>query len=686
MAEPGNEVKKTKGHDRLFPALAALAVAAFTFLVFLPALRGGFVIWDDDLNFLQSANYRGLGWENLKWMFTPSGNQGPYTPLASLSFGLDYVLWGMDPHGYHFTAVTLHALNAALFFFVCAKLFTLTSEAAGRARVVLAAAFAALLFSLHPLRVETVCWLSDRHDLLAFPFYLCAALAHLCHVPGEERGRFTRLYGLTLLFFVLALLSKGMAITLPAVLLLLDIYPLRRLPADPRRWAAPENRLVLLEKLPFFALAAGFGALGYFLQSKVGTVSSYGAQGLAGRVSAMLFSAFFYVRKSLWPAGLLPVYRFPEGYSLLGAQAFPAAVFTAGVTAAVLYHARRFPAAALAWTYYLIAISPVSGLIKFTFPAADRYSYLPCLGFAALAGAGVLKLCSAVPRYTRACSAAALALLCILGTVSVRQQAVWHDSGTLWRHTISLDPGIEVAHNNLGVFLAASGQPAAAADSYFNALKVNPASARAHLNLCGLLPTLGRADLAVPHCVEAEKLLPGAAGLHNNIGVALSMLGSLDAAIAQYDLELARDPAFAEAYYNRGYALHMKGDVNAAVKDYLAAQAAAPGLAKAHYNLGVIYAAAGRTAEAVLQYEAVIKADPGMPVAHNNLAILLAQQGRLDEGVAQYLEAIRLKPDYAEAFYNLGLDLARHGRDAESRRYYLRAVELNPRIGPPYGK
>ena len=701
------------------PWLAPALVAFITLVLFLPSLRNGFISWDDLENFSENRNYRGLGWENLKWMFT-TFSMGPYAPLTSVTFGLDYVAWGMNPFGYHLTSVLLHAGNSLLVCLIFARLLAAARPfpPARDTDLYLSAGAAALFFSLHPLRVESAAWLSGRHDLLAGFFYLLAVLWYLG--PRTEEGKTSSLWRrhlLPLAAFLLALLSKGIAITLPATLLLLDVYPLRRLPANPAAWLSRENRAVLVEKLPFFALAAAFGAIGFLCQAKVGALTSMQQSGFSARAAHILFSVFFYVKKTLVPSGLYPVYRLPADFALLSGQTLLAAAgITALTLAAAAAAARRKPAGLTAWLYYLAALSPVSGILKFSAPVADRYSYLPGLGFAALAGAGLWKgLRSENKNMKPACLLFAGLALAGLAALTLRQQQVWRSSEALWRHTLAVNPAIDAAHNNLGVLLAAQGKteeavshyrealrlnpamPTAytnlgvvlaarggyeeAARYYLEAVKIDPACYKAHNNLCGILPLQGKADLAVKHCLEALKIKPDATGLHNNLGIALATQGNIEQAVLEYTEELRLNPGFAEAHYNLGHELAAQGKAGPAIEHYTEAVRLNPAMAKAYYNLGVLLAAQGKPAEAVRYYKEAVRADPALAVAHNNIAITLNQLGRREEAAAHFQAALKINPDYAEVYYNLGLDLVRHGKNEEAAKHFRRAREINPNIG-----
>src|SRR3989449_3447697 len=242
---------------RLLPVL----IAFVTFVPFLPTLDNQFVNWDDDDNLVENPQYRGLGWTHLRWMWTTS-HIGHYAPLTWMTFGLDYLLWGMNPVGYHLTNLLLHAANAAVFYLVARRILGSAlpgPRERGNVGLAASAAFAALLFAIHPLRVESVAWATERRDVLSGLFYLLTLLVYLRAGEQGERGRSG--YWASVGLFVCALLSKSMAVSLPVVLLILDVYPLRRLGGARGWWGEPPRR-IYLEKIPFvlLALAASGGA------------------------------------------------------------------------------------------------------------------------------------------------------------------------------------------------------------------------------------------------------------------------------------------------------------------------------------------------------------------------------------------------------------------------------------------
>ena len=698
------------------PAIPALT-AAVTFAVFLPSLRNGFLTWDDALSLFGNVNYRGLGPEQLRWMFT-SFPLGPYTPLAWMSLGFDYCVWGMKPFGYHLTSVVLHSLNALVFYFLCRKLLALAAgpfPAEKEKELSLAAAFAALFFAINPLRVEPVAWISGRHDVLACLFYMLAVLWYTAqYCAGRERTPFRRRLLPALAAFLLALLSKGMAISLPVALIVLDVYPLKRLPGPQGRWFCRETRQVWLEKVPFFLLALVFGAVGYAGQLRAGSLSTFQEFGVSYRCAQVLFGTAFCVWKTLLPLKLLPLYRLPEGAGLLNWQPLLSGTLVAAITASVIAARRRWPAGLAVWLCYLAALAPVSGIVKInTQSAADRYTYIACLGFAVLAGAGFLAgRRAAGGRFKNLCLALACLVLAALGHLTWNQQKVWRDSETLFRYALSVDPQLDYAHNNLalelnrqkktdeaihhyeealrinprfapahknlGAILAARGRPDQAVEHYIEARRLAPEHKETTLEQCGILAALGRFDEALKQCQEALKLTPNDARVHNNTGLVLAAQGRPDAAAGHYREALKIDPGFAQAHNNLAAALNQQGRFEEAVAHYLKAVKLKPDYAEAYYNLGQNLAALGRFDEAVTHYRAALKIKPGLALAHNNLGTALSALGRLDEAVGEYQEALRLRPDLAVAHYSLGAVLYKQGKLEQSGGQYEAALTLDP--------
>ena len=608
---------------------AALLVSAVTVLVFWPVLDNQFVNWDDDRNFLNNPHYRGLGPPQLRWMWTTS-HLGHYHPLTWMSLGLDYALWGLDSSGYHLSNLILHAANAALFYLVSLRLL------GGRRG---AALLAALLFSLHPLRVESVAWVSERRDLLSGLFFLLSILAYLRAQQQGPRGRWL---ALSLISFAAALLSKVIAVSLPVVLLALDYYPLRRF--------SKEFRRACLEKIPYLALAAaaGFAALAVQRTGLAGFAEHVGA--LAGlRAGLSLYGLAFYLWKTVAPVGLYPQYVLPADLSPLDPRlAAGAAVVVAGTALAALLWRRR-PAVAAVWACYVAGLLPVLSIARVDLQqfAADHHAYLATLGLALLASAGM----AALPRRWGPWMAAAL--LIPLAVLTRRQIGVWRDSTTLWRHAVAGAPDSVVARNNLGEVLAAENRLEEAVPHFQRAIQIRPRHAHAHYNLGRAYQRLGRTEAAVAPLREAARIEPAFAAAHNDLANCYAALGRSQEALDHYRRALSARPDFPDAHYNLGSLLHRQGQLDQAISHYREALRLKPSYPDAHNNWGVALDALGRSAEAIEHYRQALALDPGNADAHNNLGVSLEAGGEGPQALAHYRHALRLNPSHADARANL---------------------------------
>src|SRR5438132_336409 len=528
--------------------LVPLLVAFVTLTAFLPALQNGFVNWDDDINFLRNVHYRGLGPSELRWMFTTSIGTGQWIPLTWLTLGLDYILWGMRPAGYHLTNVLLHAANASVFFFVVLRLLTLALPGPAERGHALAvsAGFAALVFAIHPLRVESVAWVTERRDVLSGLLFLLTLFSYLRAADGGARGR--GWYWLSVAVFVCALLSKSMVVNLPVVLLILDVYPLRRLGGAIGWWSEPARR-VYVEKIPFVLLAAAASAIAVMAQVSVHAAASLAQLSLPGRLVVSAYGLGFYLWKMVVPVNLSPLYELPRTMDPVAPPFILSYALVLAITAIVLALRRPVPGLPAAWVAYVVVLLPVLGILQ-SGPqiAADRYTYLAGLGWASLAGAGLLSTWRRWPPFVLTCLA--FVLLSCFGTLTWNQVEVWHDSEKLWTHALAIDPKTSMAQFGLGRVRADQGKPAEAIEHYRQALNIKPDYGAAHYNWGVVLGQQGRLADAVEHFQQALRLKPDFAEAHNNWGFALAQQGKRAEAIEHYRHALRLNPDNALAQSN----------------------------------------------------------------------------------------------------------------------------------------
>ncbi len=534
--------------------LIALGLAAVTLVVFAPALGNGWVDYDDDRNFLTNPGYRGLGPAHLRFMLT-GVIMGHWTPVTWLSHGVDYAVWGMNPLGYHLGNLLLHAGNAALVWALASRLLAAARPAAAPLARRLGAGAAALLFALHPLRVESVAWITERRDVLSALFALLAALAYLRFVAATGDRR--RWYLASLGLFALGLLSKSMLVSLPLILLVLDVYPLRRL--DPRAWRAPAARAVVLEKAPFLALALATVAITSAVMAGSVRVTSLALYGPAARVAMAAYGLAFYPWKTLAPLDLMPMYELPVRVSL-GEARFLAPVLAVSVAAiALVLVRRRWPAGLAAGVAYALLLAPVSGLVH-AGPqlVADRFSYLPSLPLAILLGAGVAAA-TEQGWLGRVMLVAVGVWIVSMAALTWAQVQAWRDTDTLFIYALDVEPDCAWCHAQYG----------------------------------GALGNRGDLGGAITHLTRAAALRPHRAGYHAQAGLALLKAGRAADAVPYLDRAVAAQPQNLDAVTNLGLALVEIGHAADALPYLERAAAARPyaaaprgGLVRAHRALG----------------------------------------------------------------------------------------------------
>ena len=502
--------------DPLAPRLGiAIVVALAAALVFLPALGGQFLAWDDNTTLTGNPAYRGLGPGHLGWMATTT-LMGHYMPLTWLSFALTYVLSGMNPWGYHLGSLLLHAVNAGLVTWLAGRLIgaALAPAATGpRAAVAVGAAVAGLAFGVHPLRAEAVAWATDRGDVLCGAFYLAALLAYLRAVDGGDRLRWRPWGALALSAMAAALLSKEIAVTLPAVLLILDAYPLRR----PTSWAARVR-----EKVPFLVLALVGAAVAVAARAAGARFSTAEQYGVGSRVAMAAYGLWYFVAASIWPSALAPYHEPPVRVDLLAPRFLGPAIAVLAISAALVALRRRWPAGLASWAAYVAVLLPVSGLVHSgSHLVAERYSYLPGVALSVLLGgvvAAAVRAGRAAPA--RRAVAALLVVFALAGWAAIawRHGASWRDTLTLWQVSLAADPQCRLCVLNLAAEHFNAGRFAEAEAWARRAIALWPGRGTPHHRLGAALLAQGRDAEAERELLEAIRLAPRLGEAHRELG------------------------------------------------------------------------------------------------------------------------------------------------------------------------
>jgi tetratricopeptide (TPR) repeat protein len=504
-------------------AIVALALGASVVVAYWPAGGHDFVNFDDPLYVTANREVQaGLTAGGVAWAFTTLRG-GNWHPLTWLSHMLDVSLFGLHAGRHHLTSVAIHGANAVLLLWVLVRMTGAFWQAA----------FVAALFALHPLHVESVAWVAERKDVLCTLFFLLMLWAYARFVERPGAGR----YALLVLAFVLGLASKAMIVTAPAVLLLLDLWPLGRLaPAAGRQRAAARLASLVAEKLPLLALAALVAGLTFLAQRRGGTMSTTDTLAAATRVGHAAVAYFEYLALALWPRRLAVFYPYPA--VLPAWQALGAGALLVALTAGALGLARTRPYLLVGWGWYVVTLLPVIGLVQVGMHSiADRYTYVPLIGIFVVAAWGAPDLLAGL-RWRRAALAAAAALALVAAAAATRAQVGrWKDDVTLYEHALAVTDGNFLAHNNLGLALVRAGRIAEARPHFEEAVRLKPRYLDARNNLGGTLVRAGRLDEAAVQFAEVLRIAPSYAPAHRNLATVLAQQGR--GAEAQAHLEEA---------------------------------------------------------------------------------------------------------------------------------------------------
>jgi len=664
--------------------LLCLLLFGLVFWTFLPSLTGDFIEYDDfayvtgnsHLDLTPGNLARPLiHWEAAYWH-----------PLTMWSLMLDHRLYGLNPWGYHLTNVLLHAVNTVLAFLV---LYRMTG-ALWRSLLV------AGLFGLHPQRVESVAWISERKDVLSVLFWMLALGAYTRYAqcaasdrwpatrtaaagaPASFLSRVTcpppRFYSLALLFFALGLMSKPMVVTLPFVLLLLDYWPLAR-------WSRQNLRGLVEEKIPFFLLSAVFCVVTYFAQKYGGMLKELASVSaplpFVARLDNALVAYGRYLGNLFWPVNLCAFYPHPGHWP--AKPVVLAGLLILGLSGFAWVVRRRWPHCLVGWLWYLGALVPVIGLVQVGSQSmADRFSYIPSIGILIVLVWSVHHLTKRWPHQGILLGVAG-GLTVLAGSALTRHEMVyWQDGVSLWRRAAAVTENNYDAYNRLGRALYSQKHYAEAARALQEAVRLNPGLAEAYCSLGQAFAAEGRMDEAIAACQKALEVRPGYVTAHNNLADFLIRAGRLDEAMVHCRRAVEIEPDGVTSLNNLGNALSLEGHFAEALVPLQRAQSLQPDNHLIQVNLGSVLFRMGRLDEAIQDFRLALKSEPDNAQAHNNLGGALLSKGQAAEAVDEFQQAVRLQPGRFEAHRNLGHALLKQGHLDEAIREFQAALNLNP--------
>jgi tetratricopeptide (TPR) repeat protein len=623
-----------------------------TILAYQPAWNGK-PIWDDD-GHLTKPELRSL--EGLGQIWIKPGATQQYYPLTHSVFWVEHRLWGDSPLGYHLINILLHTVSAFLVLKILRRLR------------VPGASFAALVFALHPVQVESVAWISELKNTLSAALYLGSALAYL----EFDRERKKTFYAAALGLFLLALMAKTVVATLPAALLLVIWW--KRGSLSWKRDALP--------LVPFFIVGIGFGLLTAWIEQEL--VGAQGSEFDLSFIERFLVAGrafWFYLEKVLWPVNLIFIYpRWDVSERVWWQYLFPAALLFLLLTA---LWARRWRWTLVGLLFFAGTLFPAMGFFnaypfRFSY-VADHFQYLASIGPIAMAGAGITTALDVLKKGNRFLGPLIYGTLIVtLGVLTWRQAAMYADSETLFRTTIERNPECWMAYGNLGVAWWQKGQVDEAIADYEKALEIKPDYAEAHSNLGTAFLQKGRVDEAIAQCQKALAIKSDYAGAQANLGNALLQKGEVDEAMAHYRKVLEINPNFFEAHNNLGTALLLRGQVSEAIVHFQKALEIKPEYADAHSNLGDAFLQEGQVEEAIVHYQMALRIEPNFSQVHYNLGNASFKKGQLDEAISHYQKALEINPAYAEAHGNLGNAFLKKGQVNDAIAHYQKALEIKP--------
>lgn len=582
-----------------------------TVFVYWNAVGNDFIMFDDDTYIYENPFLRNNGiMSAVHWALT-TFHAANWHPVTWFSHMLDIQLFGLAPAGHHAMSVLFHVTNTVLLFVLLHRV----TGAVWRSGIV------AALFALHPLHVESVVWVAERKDVLCAFFYLLSLYVYAGYVKNPKIARYVPV----VITVALALASKPMAVTLPAAMLLLDLWPLQRtgyridftsgITATGARTRSV--RYLCIEKIPFMMLAAISSSLTYIAQRHGNAITTLANTSVMTRLENAALTYVKYLGKTIWPHNLTIFYPFPKDIPAM--QAIAACIALAVVTTVAIKQFRQRPYILFGWLWYCGTMLPVIGIVRVGLQGmADRYTYIPLIGiFVSLVwwGADISKN---RPHRNYLLGVPTAILLTISALLTWQQISYWQNTTTLFTHAL-----------------------AATDDNYL-----------AHTVLARQLEKEGRLEEALAHLDTAVNIAPWYEYAKIRQGIILKSQGRLDAATMKYTEAILQNNNSVSGHINLGIVLGLQDKLEEALRNFDTAVRLDPHSALGHYNMGLTLSRLERIDEAIIHYETANRIDPFNPECHNNYGIALINKGRVHEAIREFMIAVKLKPDFFDAVSN----------------------------------
>ncbi len=704
VTENQSQIRKPKGKyyksQKKYLFIASLTIALITFLVYLPALQNDFVNIDDGDYVFNNTNIRSFNFAFLKWSF--GFQHSNWHPLTWFSHAIDYQLWGLKPLGHHLSNIIIHSINTFLVFLLVYLLINAVKPPESSVDIrqknpleiqtLLISGITALMFGIHPLHVESVAWVAERKDVLCAFFFLLSIIFYIRHATLSNGHKFLSNYRLSLLFFALSLMSKPMAVTLPVVLLILDIYPLNRIGSFKD---LVQHKNIFTEKIPFFIMSALSSILTMLAQAHGGAVRSIESYPLDNRIINALKSLFFYLQKMLLPHNLSPFYPYPKEINLFSIEfGIPIIIVLLISIFCIVSWKKGYRIFGATWAFYVITLLPVIGIIQVgEQAAADRYTYIPSLGPFLLFGVGITYFIHKIGSKSGSDSLkrplsiiSVLIITFVFGFLTNGQIKVWKDTLSYWSAAIDAHPNNEILYEYRSHVYARNGDYASAIKDTEKAISLNRDFLLGHVSRGGHLLNSGQRQAAINNYTDAMKVLGESDILLNNRATAYFLLEDFQSGIADLKRALELNPKFFNGHFNLCQAYIVQSKYQEAIDPCTAALEIKPGEDKTflpqksiimnlsfareamrfdfvHYLRGAAYLNSGNKEKAMEDFNKAISINPSLAEAFNAKGVVHRERGDVNMAIDDFSKAIQLNRNFADAYFNRGELYLKLGRN-----------------------
>jgi tetratricopeptide (TPR) repeat protein len=640
-----------------------IIILIITFIAFLPSLSGQFIrSWDDPVYVTENPLITHLNWESIKGFFTNQRN-GTYVPFPLLSWALEFQLFGLNPFPYHLDNLLIHLLCTSLvfYFFILLRI------------PLMYAAFGALLFGIHPMRVESVAWVTERKDLLFCLFYLGSLIIYCKYIVSEkEKPKYLLL---TLLLFVFSLFSKIQAVSLTLTIILLDYWFAR-----PLKWK------LVWEKIPFFVLSLGFGLSGYFILQHLQVIDIHDKYTLIERILMGLYSLSAYLFKLLLPLNLSIYYPYPvEPGEALPVLYYLNIVFLIVLAVLIFLTVRKTRAVVFGVLFFLFNVMFLLQIVRAgNAYQADRFTYVAYIGLFFLATWAAEKFTIRYRSRTMLIPVLAVVASLFFFLTTYARCKDWKDSITLWGDVISKYDKAKIAYYNRGIEYGYIEQWDMAITDFSKTIEIDPNYFKAYSNRGVSYKNIGQWDNAIADYSRAIEIDPKYATDFYNRGNAYRNIRQWDKSLSDYTRAIVIDPKFTEAYSNRGIVYGNIGQWDKAVTEYSKAIESDPKFSKAWSNRGIAYENLGKWEMAIVDLSKAIEMDPESIETYTNRAIAYGNLGKWDKAIADYSRAIEINPKYTDAYCNRGIAYGNLGQWEKAITDFSSAIQIDPNYTKAY--